>query len=53
MTYGKLADGTGVLTLTPAEVKALEARRPVVKASADSKGEFRIVVKVTRTRRNA
>lgn len=53
MTYGKRADGSAVLELSPVEVKALEARRPVVKASADSRGEFRIVVKVTRPRRKA
>lgn len=53
MTYGKRGDGSAVLELSAAEVKALEARRPVVKVSADARGEFRIVVKVTRPRRKS
>jgi hypothetical protein len=53
MTYGKRTNGSGVLELNPSEVKTLEAGRPVVKVSADARGEFRIVVKVSRPRRKA
>lgn len=53
MIYGRLASGEKTLRFTEAEVKALEAGKPVVKHAADSKGHFKITVKMTRLRTKA
>lgn len=50
MIWGSKEDGSGVLELTKAEQDLLKAGKPVIKRSGDSKGHFKVVVKLTRPR---
>jgi hypothetical protein len=51
MTFGKKQDGSGVLELSKKEMADMLARKPVIKESGDSQGDFVITVKLTRKRR--
>jgi hypothetical protein len=48
MTFGKKADGGGILDLTVEEVARLKAGDPVLKYSGDQLGEFTIAVQMSR-----
>lgn len=52
MTYGSTEDGGATFALTPQEHQDFKEGKPVVKLVGSSQGEARIVLKMTRPRRN-